>query len=260
MSGARTASSPPLTSPVSGYQRVILRRVWSALWRHLPMLALSAAVTAIPAALGFWAAGGHPLLLPVLLALLAGPTLMALLSVVQGALVEDDTELRSYLRQLRGTGLRSMLLALIPAGSSVSLFAAAEAYAHTGHPAFLLSLCTAVTATILAVAGFVVVLPLVVARPQLRGLRLWVTGWHLLGRWPVRFLAPIVLAGLALWVAMALSSTLVLLLPAPIALLAGAAYWCCAVELGAEDVIPPGEASEGTARRLPSSLTSGPRS
>jgi hypothetical protein len=44
------------------------------------------------------------------------------------------------------------------------------------------------------------------------------------------------MAVLALWAGVALHSSLILLLPAPVALMAGAAYWCCALELGAEDL------------------------
>lgn len=224
--------------PAEGLQRLLLRRVWSSLWSHLPMLATSAAVTAVAAAvasaLGVAVGGG--LLTPALLALLAGPTLMALLRVVQGALVEDETDLRTYLRCLRATALRSTGFALLPAMCLVSLLAALEVHARTGSALMLASLCLSAVAGVLTITGSVVLMPLAVARPTLRGARLWAISFHLLGRWPVRFLAPLALAGLALWAALSLSSTLVLLLPAPIALLAGAAYWCCAVELGAQDM------------------------
>ena len=223
---------------VDGTQRLILRRVWSSLWTHLPLLALSAAVTAVSAA--FASAAGTAvqggLLTPALLALLAGPTLMALVRVVQGALVEDDTDLRIYLSCLRSTAVRSAGISFIPAMSLLCLLAALEVYGRTGSGLMLVSLCLAAVASVLTVTGTVVLLPLVVARPALRGARAWAIAWHLLGRWPVRFLAPLALAALALWAAVSFASTLVLLLPAPVALLAGAAYWCCAVELGAEDV------------------------
>lgn len=224
---------------VEGLQRLLLRRVWSSLWSHLPMLAVSAAVTAAAATVASMLGGavGGGLLTPVLLAVLAGPTVMALLRVVQGALVEDDTDLRTYLRSLRATALRSTGFALLPATCLVSLLAALEVHARTGSALVLVSLCLSAAASVLAVTGSVVLMPLAVARPALHGARLWSISWHLLGRWPVRFLAPLALAGIALWAALSLSSTLVLLLPAPIALLTGAAYWCCAVELGAQDVV-----------------------
>lgn len=233
------ARSPAARLTAEGLQRLVLRRVWNSLWRHLPMLAISAAATGVAAALAVFIAGGNPLLIPTLLALLVGPTLMALLAVVQGALVDDDADLRAYLRALKTTAVRSTGYSLVPALCVVSLLAATEVYVRTGAPFMLVSLGTAGAATVLTVAGFTVLVPLAVARPELRGRRLWVTSWYLLGRWPVRFLAPIALTGLALWVAFSFSSTLVLLLPAPIALLAGAAYWCCAVELGADDVVVP---------------------
>ena len=239
---------------VDGTQRLILRRVWSSLWTHLPLLALSAAVTAVSAAFasaaGTLVRGG--LLTPVLLALLAGPTVMALMRVVQGALVEDDIDLRTYLSALRGTAARSAGISVVPAMCLTSLLAALEVYGRTGSGLMLVSLCLAAVASVLTVTGTVVLLPLVVARPALRGARAWAISWHLLGRWPVRFLAPLALAALALWAAVSFASTLVLLLPAPIALLAGAAYWCCAVELGAEDVAGAVHVRQG--------LTSAPRS
>lgn len=203
------------------------------------MLAISAMATMLPAALGFWVAGGNRLVLPILLALFAGPTVMALFGVVHGALVDDDTDLRSYLHGVRDTALRSTAHSSVPALCLVSLAAATEAYARTGSIFALVSLGTALVATVLSVAGLVAALPLAVARPQIRGVRLWVTSWYLIGRWPIRFLAPCIVAGLGLGLAVTVSSTLVLLLPAPVALLASAAYWCCAVELGAHDVFVP---------------------
>ena len=247
MSGTAQASASTMSSSARGLQHLILRRVWSALWRHLPILAVSSTVLTLGASIGLRLAGGSQLLLPILLALFAGPTTMALFNVVQGALVSDDTDLRTYLRGVRHTALPSTAHSLIPALCLGSLTAAADVYARTSSAFMLVSLGTAIVATILSVAGFVVVLPLAVARPQVRGAMLWVTAWHIFGRWPVRFLAPIVMAGLALWGALTYSSTLVLLLPAPIALLAGAAYWCCAVELGARDVLVPGGATDGPA-------------
>lgn len=249
MSGAAAVDHTQASAPAAdGLQRLILRRVWSSLWSHLPMLAISAAATAVPAAVAVAvseAAGGR-ILTPVLLAVLAGPTLMALLRVVQGALVEDDTDLRTYLRSLWATALRSAEFSLVPALCLVSLRAAIEVHARTGSGIMLVSLCLAAVATVLTLTGLAVVMPLAVARPALRGARLWAISWHLLGRWPVRFLAPLTLAGLALWVAVSVSSTLVLLLPAPIALLAGAAFWCCAVEVGAQDmVVTEGPAGRG---------------
>ena len=239
MSGAALADLTVSPVHADRLQRLILRRVWSSLWRHLPMLSISAAVTAVAAVLAVQSAGGNQLLAPLLLALLVGPSLMALLNVVQGALVDDDTDLRAYLGGLKASALRSTGYSLIPALCLVSLVAAADVYARTGSGFMLISLGVAAAATILAVAGFTVAVPLAVARPELRGVRIWITSWFLLGRWPVRFFAPVALAGLALWVAVSVSSTLVLLLPAPIALLAGAAYWCCAVEIGADDVVVP---------------------
>src|SRR5699024_6126894 len=133
---------------VEGLQRLLLRRVWSSRCSHLPMLAVSAAVPAAAATvarkLGRAVAGG--LLTPVLLAVLAGPTVMALLRVVQGALVEDDTDLRTYLRSLRATALRSTGFALLPATCLVSLLAALEVHARTGSALVLVSLCLSAAA------------------------------------------------------------------------------------------------------------------
>src|SRR5699024_9226997 len=119
---------------VEGLQRLLLRRVWSSLWSHLPMLAVSAAVTAAAATVASMLAGavGGGLLTPVLLAVHAGPTVMALLRVVQGALVADDPDLRSYLRSLRASALRSTGFALLLATCLVSLRAALEVHARTG--------------------------------------------------------------------------------------------------------------------------------
>lgn len=237
MNSATRATRSSSRAGVERLQRLILRRTWASLWRHLPMLAIGAATTALGAGTAALLAGGSKLLFPLLLLVLCGPTLMALQTVVHGALVEDDTDVRAYLRALRGTALRSAGHCLPTAFSLVSLLAAAEVYGRTQSVLVLISLGTAITATALTIAGLAALIPLSVARPELRPMRLWVTAWHLVGRWPVRFLAPIALAGLALWAAVSVSSALVMLLPAGISLLAGAAFWCCAVEMGADDVV-----------------------
>lgn len=147
--------------------------------------------------------------------------------------MHDDTELPRYTRSFRRCAARSTAYSLIPGLSLTALLAALEVHARTGSGMVLIPLALSVSCSVLTLAGLVALLPLAAARPALRGYRLWLTAWYLLGRWPVRYAAPLALGGLALWTATTLHTSLILLLPAPVALLAGAAHWCCAIDLGA---------------------------
>lgn len=222
----------------SSLEGVVLRRVWRAPWRHLPALSAAGCATGLALAAALWITGGIVVATPLVAALLCGPTLLPLFAAVQGALVHDDTELRSYGRDIRRFAVRGTSLTLVAGLCLSAMLAGIEVHARTGSGAVLLSLAVAVTASALTVAGLFALLPLAVARPGLRGLRLWASSWYLLGRWPVRFLAPVSVGALAVWVGTTVHSSLILLLPVPVALMAGSAYWCCALDLGADDVRP----------------------
>lgn len=226
--------SPP-DADVAALQGRVLSRVWTAPWRHLPALAVAAGASALSLAASLWIAGGISVVTPLLAALLCGPTLLPLSAVVQDALVHDDTELRRYAPALRRTALRGTGCSLIVGLCLSALLAALEVHARTGSSAALLPLAIAASCSVLTLTGLLALLPLAAARPGLRGIRLWITAWYLLGRWPVRFLAAFVVGGLAVWAGIAIHSSLILLLPAPVALMTGAAYWCCALDLGAGD-------------------------
>lgn len=214
-------------------QIAVLGRVWSAPWRHLPVLAVAAVASGLPLTIAVLLTSGISVLTPLLAALWCGPTLIPLLGAVQDALVHDDTELSRYARSFRRCAARSTAYSLIPGLSLTALLAALEVHARTGSGMVLIPLALSVSCSVLTLAGLVALLPLAAARPALRGYRLWLTAWYLLGRWPVRYAAPLALGGLALWTATTLHTSLILLLPAPVALLAGAAHWCCAIDLGA---------------------------
>lgn len=215
---------------------MVLGRAWRALWRHLAALAVAAVVTALAVVLGFRLGALVPVLAPLVMALLGGPTVMPLLAVAQDALVEDDTAIGRYPVYLQRFALRGTGQLLIAAVPPTALLAALEVYGRTGQGLWLISIACAGTASVLAAVGLMVVLPAGVARPGLSVPRLWATALHLLGRWPVRFLAAAVACLLPIWPLTTVSSSLVLLLAAPAALVVSAAYWCCAVDLGATDV------------------------
>lgn len=240
MSGAALSDRMVSYAHANALQRLILRRVWSSLWRHLPALAVSGTVTTAAVLVGYRLAGGSWAVSPLVMAAIAGPTLMPLLSVAQGALVDDDTELRRYVRDLPKYAWRSTGYALIAALCLSALFAAVEMHEVRGGALAVASLAVTAAGTVLALLGLSAALPAAVARPRLRGVRLWVTALHLVGRWPVRFLAPFALMSLVVWCAASFTTSLVLLLPAPVALVASASYWCSAVDLGASDIVAPG--------------------
>lgn len=227
---SETRSTDPVVDSVRAAQAVVLRRAIRGLWTQLPTLSVAGAAVAGAAGLTImisqWSISGL-----VLLPLLIGPTAAALSAVADDVLARDDTTLRSWwtaIRLFAGFGVRTMIIVGAPA---LLLLGALLALQRSGSPIAYLPVIVSAIVTMITGATVIAVLPLGVSRPRLRGRLLWLTAAHLVARRPVRFLAPVCLLGLGIWAAHALTGTLLILVPAPVALLAGAACWTTMLEL-----------------------------
>jgi len=199
-------------------------------YRSLPALLVASAALCVAATLPVLAAPGINAVSIALYAALAPPFLAALSAIGNSAAFGDMAGIADWARALRSYAVFGLRQGLI-AGVAAELFLAALRVWSNGHPIWVLpSLALTGAAAILALSGLAAVLPLGIARPKLRGARLWITALHLVARRPGRFAAIFSLTGLGLWAAITWSASALLLVPAPAIVVTVAAVWTTAAE------------------------------
>ena len=199
-----------------------VRGVLSTIWTNLPVLlagsvpvaAAWVAFRALPPAYGWVSLAGVGLVvLPALVALVDGCTLL---------LADEHFGLADVVPTLRRTWPRAVVVAAVPTAAAVLGLLALHVWRLSRQPWVLASVgaCLAVTAVTALVA--VVALPhRVRAAGDTR--RTWLVASYVTSRNLVPVLAVVSAAGLTVWAAAHLSFALVLLLPAPLALVWAAA-------------------------------------
>lgn len=201
-------------------------------WPSLPALLVASAGVCAAATVPVLIAPGLNPIAVVLDALLAGPFLAAMVAAANTITSGETATIRTWAGALRTHipfAVRACLIPTLPAG----LFLAALTLWLRGHPLWTLpSLALTGAGTVLALLGLLAVLPLGTARPDLRGTRLWITALHLVACRPTRFLAALTLPALGLWAATSWTASLLLLIPAPTALLMVTATWTTVTEVG----------------------------
>lgn len=221
---------------VTSAQSVALSRTTRGAWPHLPTLLVGSVAICIAATTAMVIAPGVTPLSILVAALLVTPWVAALAGCVNQIVLQDDTSVRAWaqeVRRLAGFGVTS---AAPPAAAAALLLVALHMWRDTANPLALAPVAVSGSAAVVLSIGLLVVLPLGAARPQLRGVRLWLTALHLAARWPARFLAAPTVLVLGLWAATSLTASVLLLVPAPVVLLMGAAFWTSATQLGATDL------------------------
>lgn len=218
----------------------IVARTLRGAWPSLPALLTASAALCVAATIPLLAAPGINAVAVVLYAVLAPPPLIALVAVANAVTVDDGATIRGWYSALRsqsGFAVRQGLLVAVP----TELFLAALQVWSRGHPLWALpSLALTGAACVLAICGMLAALPLGLARPTLRGPLLWIAALHLVARRPIRFAAVFSLAGLGLWTAIRWSASLLLLVPAPTALVLVAAVWTTVTEMSRGSVTKTG--------------------
>ncbi|KYH43221.1 hypothetical protein [Branchiibius sp. NY16-3462-2] len=222
-------------------QRLVIQRTIRGIWAGLPALLAGSVALTLAVTAGVVLGGGFTPWSLLLTALLAGPPITGLAQVCHDIVIEDDATIRGWARATRRTARTGIGLLLVPAIPAALLMVAVVVHERTGSALWLAPMAASASATVLAVFTLLAALPATVARPDLRGVALWATALHLVARWPVRFVAPLTVLGLGLWAGLSITGTLLPLVPGPVLLLAAAAFWASAVELGATDLKSPEE-------------------
>lgn len=219
-------------------QRIVLQRTVRGVWAGLPALLAGSVTLTLAIVVAVVLGGGLTPWSLLLAVVVAGPPLAALAAVCHDIVVEDDTTIRNWVRATRHHARLGIGLLAVPVAPAILLMVAVVVHERTGSPVWLAPMAVSASATLLAVFTLLAAVPAAIARPDLRGTALWLTALHLVARWPVRFIAPLTVLGLGLWAGLSITGTLLPLVPGPVLLLTGAAFWASAVELGATDFNP----------------------
>lgn len=226
----RTQATPGHGEPVEA-GAVSPRRLLHGVWPNLPTLLCASVAVCVAATVPVLVAPGVNPVAVALYALLVAPAATALADTVTRIGGTGRASVRGFAVRLVRLWPFAARQALVPAVAAVLLLAALQAWAATGSLLLLPSVALTGAATVLAVPAAMAALILGAARPGLRGRALWVTALHLVARQPVRFAAALCLVVLGVWAAASWSASLLLLLPAPAAVVAVAAVWTTAAEL-----------------------------
>lgn len=215
---------------VAASQRVLLRRTMRGLWPHLPLLTAGSVVVCIAAAVAALVApGATPVSVPVL-AVLVAPGMTAIAGVANSVLQQDDSPFSSWARGF-AVGVRRGIPAVIPlALSGALLLVAIEVWRRADQPVLLASVAVSGAVTLALIPLTAALVQTAIALPKMPIREQWRTAALLVLRWPVRFIAAPVLLGFGVWLAIGFSAGLLLLVPAPVALVSAAAFWTSAVE------------------------------
>ncbi|BCJ35119.1 hypothetical protein Athai_26220 [Actinocatenispora thailandica] len=207
------------------------RRLLRGVWPNLPALLCASVAVCLAATVPVLVAPGVNPVAVALYALLVAPAATALADTVTGIGGTGRATVPGFATRLVRLWPFAVRQALVPAAATVLLLAALRVWTATGSPLLLPSVALTGAASVLAVPAAMAALVLGAARPALRGRRLWVTALHLVARRPVRFAAALCVVVLGVWAAASWSASLLLLLPAPAAIVAVAAVWTTAAEV-----------------------------
>lgn len=216
----------------TGHESVVMRRAMRGVWPHLPVLLIGSIAVCAGAAVSALVAPGVTPVSVLAIALLVMPQYTALVAVAGGIILRRDGTFRewggSFIRSWRTTAT----VTLPTAAAMALLLVAVHVWQLSGQPWVLVPLGTAATVSAIGILGLTAALPLAAERPGLRGTALWIAALFLVAKRPLPFIAVACLAGLGIWAATVWTASLLLLLPAPVALVASAAVWTSAARLG----------------------------
>lgn len=223
--------TPPQPAIAAQTENEVLTRTLRGLWLSLPALLAASVTLCLAGALTVLVLPGVTPLSVILGAALAGPGSAALVATAGDIASTGHATVRTWwgrLRTLWAFGIRHTL----PGGALLAAFLGAlTVWHHTAAVWTLPSLGLSGACTLLAFLGLPAVLALGAARPGLRGRLLWTCALHLVARNPLRFLAGPSVALLGVWAATAWSASLLLLVPAPTAVVMSTAVWTSAARL-----------------------------
>ncbi|WP_265444437.1 hypothetical protein [Flexivirga meconopsidis] len=219
-------------------QHLVLRRSVRGLWDHLPMLLVASVAVCVVTTLVLLIAPGVTPLSTLLAAVAIAPSVGALFAVVDDVLSRDESRPATWVKALRNGAIRSITAVLPLAVSLVLTLVAVEVWRRTHMPVALApvgvggattTLLVPVTVAVLGGSGLI--------EPGTSAGERWAQACGLVLRWPVRFAAAPALLVAGVWLTTQVTASIALLVPAPVAMIAGAALWTSAVEAGSANSI-----------------------
>jgi hypothetical protein len=211
-----------MSATVGGGDRDLVRRAARQFWPNLPVLLAGSVLVALGWVAVRALSGWTPWLTVLGAGLLVVPLFAALLRGCEVLLTDEHFGFTSLLRSLPRSALRAVRVSVVPTLATSLTFVAVLAWQLSGSPVMLASV--AVGTVISAVAGYVGIIALPYAVRTGAGWReVWPASLYVASRNPVLVLGIAAAAALTVWAAAYLSFALVLLLPAPLALLWAAA-------------------------------------
>jgi hypothetical protein len=236
----------------------LIRTTLRGVWPSLPALTVgSVAVCAGAVAPVLVAPGVNPVA-AIVAAVTVAPPAAALVASVNELAFGDDATIRTWWRALRSLWRRAIGSALAVA-VAISLFLAAhEAVRATGSPWFWPSFAMTGAAAVLAVLALTAAMPLAAARPEMRGRSLWLTALAVVAHRPTRFVAVGSAVAAGVWAAAAWTASLLLLVPAPAAIVAVTATWTSLID-HVKEPERDDPAARGAGRRIRRVRAGGPR-
>lgn len=209
-----------------------VHRLVRAAWSELPLwLAASALICAAAAAAAWLTPGITPLSVLVAVLVVAAPV-GALLAMLVEVAHHRDPGWSLWGRALTRDGWAAVKDCAPAAVATGLLIVAIDVWHLSGQPLVLGSVGVCGAVSLLAWTVTAARLPLRHDRPDLCGREAWRIAAGLAAAAPLRHLTAPVLLALGVWVAVEIAASLLLLVPLPVAMVAVAAYWSTACELG----------------------------
>lgn len=212
--------------PAAWYaQRNLIATTLRNVWPSLPALTLASAAVCAAAVVPVIVAPGVSPVAAIVAALTIGPCWLALVAVVQQMADDDHGAIVNWWATLRRRWRQAIAQALVAAVPLALFVSALHVLDVTGAWWVWPSVACTGAATVIAALALCAAGPLTLADPGLRGRPLWLAAIGLVAARPVRFAAVAAAGGFAIWLAQALTASLLLFAPAPAAIVAVTATW-----------------------------------
>jgi hypothetical protein len=194
-------------------------------WPSLPVLLAGSATVCVAAVVPVVVAPGINPVAVGLTAAVVVPFVAALVAVVNDLANDTPATFGAWWRALGALWRWSAGLGLLAAVPAALFLAAVEVVSATRNPLMWPSFAVTGAVTVIAALGLMAALPLGAAHRRLRGRALWTASLFVVSRHPMRFVAVATTIVGGVWVATTWSASLLLLVPAPAAIVAVTATW-----------------------------------
>jgi len=224
-------------SPTPNYVATVARVAWP----NLPTLLIGDWVISLAALFVVVVAPGASPVAVILWALIVAPIFGALLAQISDMTEHKAVSPLSVFAYSRRYGVISISVWLVPAVSAASSLVALQWWKQTRDGFALLATSAGGCATVVLILGAVAALPIAIREPSARGVPLFLLSLHIVARRPVPIVAVLALLAIGAWASASLSPSIIVLIPALLALVNHAAVWTSALVV---DLHPDDEVGE----------------